>query len=361
MDLEGVHIKGLRNQFHFGYSKDQHEAVGICRDICYSNIECQYWLYGNDGCWTEEPAAQYTVEYPLTSTSAVPSPSVYAGEFIQHYCPALPEDVREDFLRRRTSGSPWWWWWARSTAWQKIVPFLLVLAALAVLAFSVAAVYGAARCVRCGCVKWRRKARHMQLSPRRTSRDLGCEPAGEASGFQQFHRGMSHSSSSCSISNDCRSQMQAPFWQAGNEQSPLLQWPPCETPTLIDVRRQPVRPLAASQLSPRRPLPPPQQPPAARGYDTPSSSMHSFEAEHLYEPVGDPVFTIYPDGSTGWEAPGEIRAVTTMAQSPPPRARPAGDLSAVRMALAPPGSGSFQVQPRTHNTRHMTTSRAIVR
>eukprot|EP00811_Abedinium_folium_P029518 NODE_4656_length_1864_cov_8.891192.p1 GENE.NODE_4656_length_1864_cov_8.891192~~NODE_4656_length_1864_cov_8.891192.p1 ORF type:complete len:502 (-),score=107.43 NODE_4656_length_1864_cov_8.891192:359-1696(-) len=141
MDLRGLRIKGLWHFFGPGYFEDHTVAVSLCRDVCYSNVECTYWQYTEEGCWVEDPAKQYRVEYPLTTASAEPSPSVLAGELVQHYCPTLPAVARREFLEDRVYEDPWVWYWNRSTFAEKLVLGALMGLVCAVLVCIVAGIY----------------------------------------------------------------------------------------------------------------------------------------------------------------------------------------------------------------------------
>lgn len=90
MQMTNYEIAGLHFVFASGYYINQTDAVEACKFTCYSNILCQYWQYLDSGCYVEDPP-QYKVPYPLTTANAHNSPEaiarVYAGEYIQHYCP----------------------------------------------------------------------------------------------------------------------------------------------------------------------------------------------------------------------------------------------------------------------------------
>jgi len=75
------------------------DGVGRCRNYCYSQIFCQYWQYGEGGCYVEDPRSEYVilkeyeVQYPLTTDGGVSNDTDFArtaiaGEYIQHICPA---------------------------------------------------------------------------------------------------------------------------------------------------------------------------------------------------------------------------------------------------------------------------------
>lgn len=90
MEMTNFQITGLHFVFAAGYYVNQTDAVEACKFTCYSNILCQYWQYLDSGCYVEDPP-EWKVPYPLTTATAHNSPEavarVYAGEYIQHYCP----------------------------------------------------------------------------------------------------------------------------------------------------------------------------------------------------------------------------------------------------------------------------------
>eukprot|EP00434_Breviolum_minutum_P037008 symbB.v1.2.032800.t1/scaffold3984.1/size46886/3 len=82
---------------------DQNADIQGCRELCHSDILCQYWQYGRDGCQIEDPAYS-TVQYPLTleggaSTTSDYAKTVVAGEYIQHYCPPRSQQHDPTALR----------------------------------------------------------------------------------------------------------------------------------------------------------------------------------------------------------------------------------------------------------------------
>lgn len=65
-----------------------------CRDQCYSDISCRYWLWGgsgsNAGCWVEaQPNQVVSDPPPLEKTGANALTTAY-GEEIDHICPPWP-------------------------------------------------------------------------------------------------------------------------------------------------------------------------------------------------------------------------------------------------------------------------------
>jgi hypothetical protein len=104
MDLKGWQIAGL-HKVDRGLEEDFHNltmAVENCREICYSNIKCQYWTYegkgGGEGCWVEDPDGGDSVGYPMRTgheawDDSKQAKKIVAGEYIQHLCPDMPEGL----------------------------------------------------------------------------------------------------------------------------------------------------------------------------------------------------------------------------------------------------------------------------
>lgn len=93
-DLTGYHIKGLVKGFDNseGFFQKQEDAVKFCKNMCYSDVRCQYWTYApNFGCFLEDASQEEKPEYPLTVHGARRdsgfAKDCVAGEYIQHYCP----------------------------------------------------------------------------------------------------------------------------------------------------------------------------------------------------------------------------------------------------------------------------------
>mmetsp|Transcript_35239 Transcript_35239/g.88805 ORF Transcript_35239/g.88805 Transcript_35239/m.88805 type:complete len:741 (-) Transcript_35239:182-2404(-) len=91
-ELVGLEIMGLHKAFDQNYfinvSKD---AVRACRNVCYSNVACDYWLYSKAwGCFVEDVKSGWVIS-PLTtefvSNSSDFAATVIAGEYVQHVCP----------------------------------------------------------------------------------------------------------------------------------------------------------------------------------------------------------------------------------------------------------------------------------
>jgi len=88
MELMKVQVLGLINVFDSLAFADHPDAARHCRDVCLSDIYCEYWqLHNETGCWVEHGTP---VPYPLTSSVAVSnSPNAQkfiAGEYIQRDC-----------------------------------------------------------------------------------------------------------------------------------------------------------------------------------------------------------------------------------------------------------------------------------
>jgi len=95
MDLAGWQIIGLSKVFDnwAAYFLQDSDAIRMCRNVCYSDIRCQYWQYSPKfGCWAEDASEDYHPLYPLTLDFAYRNTpfaiDCVAGEFIQHSCPA---------------------------------------------------------------------------------------------------------------------------------------------------------------------------------------------------------------------------------------------------------------------------------
>jgi len=94
MDISSVQIKNLYNLGVF-HGDDSEDGSARCRRWCYSYVYCQYWQYGENGCWVEAPPGS-AAEYPLTTATGASRDTVFArtlrvGEYIQHFCPSAEE------------------------------------------------------------------------------------------------------------------------------------------------------------------------------------------------------------------------------------------------------------------------------
>eukprot|EP00927_Polykrikos_kofoidii_P049341 TRINITY_DN43408_c0_g1_i3.p1 TRINITY_DN43408_c0_g1~~TRINITY_DN43408_c0_g1_i3.p1 ORF type:complete len:637 (-),score=118.37 TRINITY_DN43408_c0_g1_i3:410-2275(-) len=66
------------------------DATAVCKNICLSILDCQYWqLFDDAGCYIEK-TANYgeTVAYPLTTAGTEADLQQVAGEYIQRFCPS---------------------------------------------------------------------------------------------------------------------------------------------------------------------------------------------------------------------------------------------------------------------------------
>jgi len=98
-DLRGWQVTGLKN---IGSMLD---GPHTCRKICYSDLNCEYWLYATmSGCWVQDPVSG-KVQYPLTtgpggaSQLGALAQSVLAGEYIQHICPSRSAPAQSSLHR----------------------------------------------------------------------------------------------------------------------------------------------------------------------------------------------------------------------------------------------------------------------
>lgn len=77
------------------------ERVDHCRNVCYSDVTCTVWQFGEDGCWVEQLPG-----YPRGKTvkDSDWAKGFVAGEIIGHTCnpPVDPEGEEEE-------GTPWAW------------------------------------------------------------------------------------------------------------------------------------------------------------------------------------------------------------------------------------------------------------
>jgi len=88
----------ILNMYHLGILAgcSGQDCITRCRDWCYSDIGCQYWQHGANGCYVDAPYKTWPkqVQYPMTtsgiSTTSSAARTMIAGEYIQHYCPPAP-------------------------------------------------------------------------------------------------------------------------------------------------------------------------------------------------------------------------------------------------------------------------------
>lgn len=90
-DMTEWEVKGLLNVGLYDHGTGS-QAIPRCRNLCYSDVECEYWAYGKDGCWVERPSAGARAQYPLlvptgTTNTSDFAKTIGASEYIQHQCP----------------------------------------------------------------------------------------------------------------------------------------------------------------------------------------------------------------------------------------------------------------------------------
>jgi len=74
----------------------QEKRIDRCKINCYTDVSCNVWQFGSDGCWVEH----YTSPAKSTSTESAWAKAMIAGETIEHTCPPyVPEE----------GGLPWPW------------------------------------------------------------------------------------------------------------------------------------------------------------------------------------------------------------------------------------------------------------
>eukprot|EP00930_Biecheleria_cincta_P001863 TRINITY_DN102952_c0_g1_i1.p1 TRINITY_DN102952_c0_g1~~TRINITY_DN102952_c0_g1_i1.p1 ORF type:complete len:470 (+),score=59.44 TRINITY_DN102952_c0_g1_i1:49-1458(+) len=140
--LSGMFVKNL---FNFGLFAEgtQQLSISRCRDMCYSALVCQYWLYSTEtGCWADAPSESTKngkfpnsqVSYPLSAsdveTGTDKAKSVIAGEFLVHYCPlqeVLTKPPVDPFYHREQESDNSWLVW--------LISGILLLLALCALAY----------------------------------------------------------------------------------------------------------------------------------------------------------------------------------------------------------------------------------
>eukprot|EP00441_Pelagodinium_beii_P043598 CAMPEP_0197633016 /NCGR_PEP_ID=MMETSP1338-20131121/9487_1 /TAXON_ID=43686 ORGANISM="Pelagodinium beii, Strain RCC1491" /NCGR_SAMPLE_ID=MMETSP1338 /ASSEMBLY_ACC=CAM_ASM_000754 /LENGTH=484 /DNA_ID=CAMNT_0043204599 /DNA_START=51 /DNA_END=1505 /DNA_ORIENTATION=+ len=98
-DMTGFEVAHLR-PLGMGSSNDQAVEIQRCKEFCYTLLPCEYWSFGQGGCFVEDPRVEnYRAEYPLTLTAASETTSfaasVMAGEYLQHICPAHGDDAEK--------------------------------------------------------------------------------------------------------------------------------------------------------------------------------------------------------------------------------------------------------------------------
>lgn len=103
MNLGGLEItSGLSQAFDNGafaiggFFSSQADAVVACKNVCYSDVDCEYWMFSSEiGCWVEDKSVS-SVPYPLTLSSSTRESEealLTMGEYIKHYCPDNETDT----------------------------------------------------------------------------------------------------------------------------------------------------------------------------------------------------------------------------------------------------------------------------
>jgi hypothetical protein len=124
MRLKGMEIRNLKMVFDASYFSKRDDAIQNCKDVCYSDILCQFWQYnGEDGCFVENPP-MHTVAYPLTlndvRTDSDFARTVIAGEYILHRCPKHDGEFTEKDEGAQFTMVPWEWnWFAFHWPWDE--------------------------------------------------------------------------------------------------------------------------------------------------------------------------------------------------------------------------------------------------
>lgn len=91
--LTDYRIMGLFQVFDALAHENVHSAKLHCKEVCYSDLHCQFWqFFTKTGCWVE--SADNIVPYPMqqqmeAADSKDETPAY--GEFIQHYCEQPPK------------------------------------------------------------------------------------------------------------------------------------------------------------------------------------------------------------------------------------------------------------------------------
>lgn len=115
MSLKGYEIKNLRQDFDKDYYRRRSDATQACKFLCYSDIQCTYWVFSTtDGCWVEDPP-MHSVPYPLTQGDVNQNSdfarSVIDGEFILHRCPENDGTFTSEDEGAKFTMLPWEWNW----------------------------------------------------------------------------------------------------------------------------------------------------------------------------------------------------------------------------------------------------------
>jgi len=66
-------------------------GADICKKMCYSMIMCQYWQFNEDGeCFVDNGMNRALDDGLQPEEYTIDSDDVFAGEYIEHYCPPPP-------------------------------------------------------------------------------------------------------------------------------------------------------------------------------------------------------------------------------------------------------------------------------
>lgn len=102
-NMKDTWVFGLKNLGTFS-AGDAAIGADRCRDWCYSDLNCEYWQYGKDGCWVETvgnlasnpliagtsfSASEGAVSASVTG-SGNEARTIDKAEYIQHTCPPAP-------------------------------------------------------------------------------------------------------------------------------------------------------------------------------------------------------------------------------------------------------------------------------
>jgi hypothetical protein len=124
MSLKGLEVNNMRQDFDAEYYRRRNDGIEACKFLCYSNIDCQYWLFSStDGCFVEDPP-MHTVPYPLlqkhVKSDSEFARSVIRGEYILHRCPEHDGPYSEKDEHAKFSMLPWQWnWFTFHWPWDK--------------------------------------------------------------------------------------------------------------------------------------------------------------------------------------------------------------------------------------------------
>lgn len=122
--LKGTEIRNLRQDFDAKYYKKRSDATEACKFMCYSDIQCGYWVYSmTDGCFVEDPP-MHAVPYPLTSKDVNKNSqfakTVIDGQYILHRCPENDGTFTSGDEGAKFTLLPWQWnWFAFHWPWDE--------------------------------------------------------------------------------------------------------------------------------------------------------------------------------------------------------------------------------------------------